>query len=71
MIPHVAKLVGVVVHNSYVEGFLLEYCSRGDLKSLLKESHPPVAMSRKDRWAAQIAHGILMIHKAGIFHGDL
>jgi len=74
---HVTKMVGVVTHDSsidgtcYVHGIVLEHCSKGDLRSLLKNSDPPVELSRKYRWAAQIVHGLLTIHQAGLLHGDL
>jgi serine/threonine protein kinase len=50
---------------------LLQYCKKGNPKILLKYSNPPVTLSRKKRWAAQIAHGLQSIHGAGSVHGDL
>lgn len=76
-VPHVAKLVGVIVQNdmvdkrSYVVGMLLRYCEKTDLKFILQHSDPPVEWSRKERWAAQIAHGVIEIQKKGVMHGDL
>jgi serine/threonine protein kinase len=58
-------------NTSYVDGILLQYCSKGSIKRLLQRSEPPISSARKRRWAAQIAHGISNIHKAGLLHGDL
>ena len=75
-VPHVAPLLAIVVEKSkmdntfYVCGILLKYYIKGDLKTLL-QSEPPVEMKRKWKWAAQIAHGLMGIHDAGILHGDL
>ena len=75
--PHIVGMVGVVTVKSpidsqlYVQGILLEYCVKGALKCLLKRSDPPVQRHLKERWAAQIAHGISIIHEAGVIHGDL
>ena len=74
---HVVQMLGVVTHDSsidkerYVQGILLEHCTKGDLKSLLKKSDRSIKSSRKKRWAAQIAHGILKIHQTGLLHGHL
>lgn len=76
-VPHVVELVGVVVQDSpldaksYICGMLLQYCKKGNLKTLLKYSNPPVTLSRKKRWATQIAHGLQSIHGAGLVHSDL
>lgn len=76
-LPHVNKMIGVVVNNVYdikeatVKGLLLEYCSRGDLKTLLQYSEPPIDSTTKLRWAAQIAHGIQALHEKGLIHSDL
>jgi len=76
-VPHVVPLVGVVVQdspmdgNSYVQGILLKYCEKGSLQTLMEDADFPLDSSRKDRWAAQIAHGIMSIHEAGLMHGDL
>jgi len=77
-VPHVAKMAGVVVAendgNSCVYGMLLEYYPQGDLRSLLRRNlklGTPVERSRKERWAAQIVHGIMAIHDVGVLHGDL
>jgi len=76
-VPHVVPLVGVVVQDSpmdgksYVQGILLKYCEKGSLQTLMEDSDFPLNSSRKDRWAAQIAHGIMSIHEAGLMHGDL
>jgi hypothetical protein len=70
--PHVAQMAGVVVElslvdgNRYVQGVLLQYCGKGDLRALLEDA---VELSRKDRWAAQIAHGLIEIHKTGLMQG--
>ena len=76
-VPHVAQLLGVVVDDSLsdlqpcVKGILLPFCEKGDLKTLLRNAMPPAEASRKDRWAAQVAHAIMTIHKMGLMHGDL
>jgi serine/threonine protein kinase len=73
LVPMIAVVVGYspFEDTSYVDGMLLRYCSKGAIKQLLKYSDPPVSSERKRRWAAQIAHGISNIHKAGLIHGDL
>ena len=58
-------------NTSYVDGMLLQYCSKGSIKHLLQSSDHPISSARKQRWAAQIAHGISNIHKADLIHGDL
>jgi hypothetical protein len=76
-LPHINEMEAVVVNNrydperSYVEGILLQYCQRGSLESVLKESDPPIDAVTKKRWAAQIAHGIAALHGVGLLHGDL
>jgi tRNA A-37 threonylcarbamoyl transferase component Bud32 len=76
-VRHIVQLAGVIVEESpidgkaYVRAILLRYCEKGDLKNLLEDANPPVDLSRKYRWAAQIAHGIMEIHAAGLMHGDL
>jgi len=76
-VPHIAQLMGVVTELSpfdselYVQGILLPYCQKGDLKTLLENSEPPIEPWRKDKWAAQIAHALMAIHEAGLMHGDL
>lgn len=76
-LPHVNKMIGVVINNvdnikeATVEGLLLEYCSRGDLKTLLRCSKHPIDSTTKLRWAAQIAHGIQALHREGLIHSDL
>lgn len=75
--PHVVQLAGVVVEESqrdrkeYVRAILLPYCEKGDLKTLLQNTDPPVSLSQKTLWATQIAHGIMGIYQAGLMHGDL
>lgn len=74
-VAHITPMLGVVVQDSKVDGttnvvgILLKYCEKGDLNRLLKERR--VQRSVKERWAAQIVHGIASIHDAGLFHGDL
>jgi serine/threonine protein kinase len=74
-VAHITPMLGVVVQDSKVDGttnvvgILLKYCEKGDLKRLLKEH--PVQRNIKERWAAQIVHGLAAIHDAGLFHGDL
>lgn len=76
-VPHVVQMIGVIVQRSsldgetYVQGILLPYCDKRDLKSLLEEAAPKVNAARKDRWAAQITHGVMAIHQAGLVHGDI
>jgi Protein kinase domain len=77
--PHISKMVGVVMHNSsvdgkrYVQGILLEYYIHGisGLRYLLEHGDTPVEDHIKRRWISQIAHGVQLIHAAGVMHGDL
>jgi serine/threonine protein kinase len=75
--PHICSLLGVVVQDSpvdgtsYVQGMLLKYAKRGTLLHVLRNSDPPIEPVIKERWAAQIAHGLAGIHRAGVVHGDL
>jgi serine/threonine protein kinase len=50
---------------------LFEYLPNRSLKEVLQCSNPPIEPAIKERWAAQIAHGIASIHHAGVVHGDL
>jgi hypothetical protein len=76
-IPHIASFKGVVIYESvtdnnfYVEGMLLRYCAKFDLKFLLQYSDQQVEWPRKMKWAVQIAHGVIEIQKKGVMHGDL
>ena len=75
--PHINEMIGVVINNpyiperSYVEGMLLQYCPAGDLLNVLSNADHPTGMELKHKWAVQIAHGIMELHKKGIIHGDL
>jgi Protein kinase domain len=73
---HISDMVGVVVCDSldgqqYIHGMLLEYYPNGDLRCVLRWSHPPVEPRLKERWAVQIAHGISSIHAVGVVHSDI
>lgn len=76
-IPHVLGLTAIVTQENasdekpYVAGMLMKYCSRGDLHFLLSRPESRLDWGRKTKWAAQITHGIMGIHQAGIIHGDL
>jgi Protein tyrosine and serine/threonine kinase len=76
-LPHSNQMVAVVVNNrddperASVEGMLLEYCSKGNLGKRLRRSRPPIDVATKLKWAAQIAHGIQMLHAVGVVHHDL
>jgi hypothetical protein len=75
--PHICPFLGIVIQDSpvdgksYVQGMLLEDAKRGSLRKVLRCSNPPIEPSIKERWAAQIAHGLAAIHRAGVMHGDL
>jgi hypothetical protein len=76
-VPHICPLLGIVVQDSpidgksYVQGMLLEYAEQGTLLQVLRYSDPPIKPVIKELWAAQIAHGLAGIHRAGVTHGDL
>lgn len=76
-IPHVCPMIAIIIQDSaadgqsYVQGMLLQYESNGSLEEVLRYSNPPIEPAIKERWAAQIAHGIALIHRAGVLHGDL
>ena len=76
-IPHVLGLTGIVEKRStldgrsYVAGILMKYCGKGDLNFLQSRAESSVDWGRKTKWAAQITHGVMGIHQAGVVHGDL
>jgi len=74
-VPHIIQLSAVVIDEGldgkeYVRGILLPLYEKGDLRRVLRED-AITEVSRKRRWAAQIAHATMLIQSAGFMHGDL
>jgi serine/threonine protein kinase len=74
-VAHVTPMLGVVVKDSKVDrtpqvtGILLKYGGKGDLRRILRTEK--IKRTIRERWAAQIIHGLDAIHNAGLIHGDL
>jgi serine/threonine protein kinase len=70
--PHVIKCIGYTTdEDDKIDGMLLEFCPRYDLMRYLRTVSPSPDWTIKLKWAAQITHGLMEIHKVGITHGDL
>jgi len=76
-VPHVTNFDGVVTSTvqpegvPYVAGILMNYYAQGNLRWLLRKAEASVEWEIKWKWACQIAHGMVEIHRAGAMHGDL
>ncbi|ETV69669.1 serine/threonine protein kinase [Aphanomyces astaci] len=54
------------------EHFVLEYCVRGDLFTMVQEApHQHLPASQVLHYAHQICHGLSFLHSHGIAHGDI
>ena len=69
--PHVIDFIGYTTdEDDKVDGMLLEFCPKYDLmRYLRKVGHSDWKFKMK--WAAQITHGLIEIHRVGVTHGDL
>jgi len=69
--PHVIDFIGYTTdEDDKVDGMLLEFCPKYDLmRHLRKVGH--CDWKFKMKWAAQITHGLMEIHRVGVTHGDL
>jgi serine/threonine protein kinase len=69
--PHFVEFIGYLTDvDDKVDGMLLGFCPNFDIRWYLRKGKP-YNWVLKMKWSAQIAHGLMEIHKHGIVHGDL
>jgi len=69
--PHFVEFIGYLTDvDDKVDGMLLEFCGNFDIRWYLRKGKH-CTWDLKMKWSAQIAHGLMEIHKHGIVHGDL
>lgn len=69
--PHIVELLGYTVDaEDKIEAMVLKFSLNYDLRWYIQDNCPS-DWKLKHKWVAQITHGLMMIHKAGITHGDL
>ena len=69
--PHIVELVGYRVDvEDKVDAMVLNYSVECDISGYIRRRY--IRDSKlKCKWVAQIVHGLMTIHEAGITHGDL
>ncbi|KAJ5096856.1 kinase domain-containing protein [Penicillium angulare] len=65
--PH-KRLIQMLDHSE--EGLVLEYMKNGDLKTYL-QSHSPIPIDLKLKWAYQVAEAVDLLHRNGVIHCDI
>ena len=69
---HIARFIGYTSDaNAKVTGIVLEYYEGGNLKHLLRKTRERCSDDKKLKWAVQIVHALVALHKCGLTHGDL
>ena len=66
--PNVVTFMGVSTNPAAI---VTEFCLRGSLDGYLYVPSLPISMSRRTRWASEIASGLAYIHESGTLHGDM
>ena len=69
--PHIISFIGHLMDtDDKIDGMLLEFGVNFDIRWYLHK-FGPCNWNLKMKWAAQITHGLMEVHKLGMTHGDL